>query len=119
MGNDQQYRGTFQHTLQDLVQGFGGEDGKALGEEETVGALQQGAGDIQSPAFPLRELPACFAHHLQQASRHAVEEGSQAERLFGVQHRIHDDAKALQHHRGRCCPAPEHAVLDVSWTFQA
>ena len=42
-----------------------------------------------------------------------------AERLFGVKHRIHDDAQALQHHRGRCCAAPEHAVLDVRWAFQA
>ena len=46
MGDDQQGRGALQHALHRLVQGLRVEGGKALVEDETVGALQQGGAEL-------------------------------------------------------------------------
>src|SRR5262249_17530101 len=78
MGDDQQGWGVLQHALQRLVQGLGVEGSEALVEDETVGTVEQGAGNIEPAALALRELPAGLTHHLQQTGWHAVEEGPEA-----------------------------------------
>ena len=63
MGNDQQGWGVLQHTLQRLAQSLRVHGGKALVEEETIGVVQQEAGDREPAAFALGALPTGFAHH--------------------------------------------------------
>jgi len=55
--------------------------GKALIQNYQVAALQQGPCQEQAAAFPLRELPTGFAHHLHQTAGHALQQRPQSQFL--------------------------------------
>src|SRR2546422_6913783 len=60
---------TLFRSRQRLAQGRGVEGSEALGEDETGGAVQQGAGGIELAALPLRELPAGLTHQDRKSTR--------------------------------------------------
>src|SRR6516164_7809728 len=73
MGDDQQGRGALQRTAQGQAQGRGVEGGKALVEDDDVGALQQGARQVETALLAVGEPPAGVADHLQQPGSSAVQ----------------------------------------------
>src|SRR5208283_5090989 len=58
MSDHHQRRGSFQYALQGEAQSLGVKCGEALVENDHGGALQQGAGDVETAAFSVRKLPA-------------------------------------------------------------
>ena len=71
--NHQQRRDALQRTAQGQAQGRGVEGGKALVEDDDVGALQQGAGQVEAALLAVREPLAGVTNYLQQAGWHALE----------------------------------------------
>src|SRR5436853_900382 len=53
-----------EHAIQGLPQALGIEGGEALVEHHELGALEQGAGDVEAALLAVRELPAGLSHHL-------------------------------------------------------
>jgi hypothetical protein len=64
MGDDQQRRDALQHTAQGQAQGRGVEGGKALVEDDDIGALQHGASEVETALLAVGEAPAGVADHL-------------------------------------------------------
>src|SRR4051812_48882135 len=72
-----------EHAIQGLPQALGIEGGEALVEHDELGALEQGAGDVEAALLAVRELPAGLSHHLLQTGGAAGPHGAPAQAPAG------------------------------------
>ncbi len=87
------------------IRRFSGSSAAKLSSKITrSGALQKCARDEDAAALAMRELPAAFAHHLQQAARHPIEKIAQSKLAA---HRLR-----LLHVALRRRPAPSHQQIE-------
>src|SRR4051812_15810755 len=77
---------------------------KTFVEDDQARVLQQRAGDVDSAALAMRELPATFTDHLKEAAWHAIEQISQAE--------LTADHFRFLHIGGSRGPAPAHQEIE-------
>src|SRR6185295_9778134 len=77
--DDQQRPGAREDASERPAEALGIERGEALVEDDQLGSLEQGAGDVEPALLAVRELPARLADHLEEPGGHAVEELAQAE----------------------------------------
>jgi hypothetical protein len=104
MGDDERGGGTLQDTAQAALQGFRVQGRKALVEDDEVGVLEQGPGDVEPAALAVGELPAGLADQLPQPRRHAAEEVIEAE--------LAADVFGCCDIRGLRRPAPAHEQVE-------